>query len=223
MSHDREDADIKNEYMAANYASVSFKNYCNVIPDEMKLGKLNRINEATFGVDALTVYEERDIQPSKRILISDFASNGFFWAQLEDELKSDDCKKVFDLIADNKSDVIADLSKKWCIAKYQNEWFRAYIDEIYSEKAVKVFFIDYGSTSIVPMADTRSLDLDELWEAPPMAVPFILKDLTIAKLNNFKEFQYMIFEISSIKHVEKSAVFEVELLDETGENLLESL
>ena len=52
----------------------------------MKLEKLTKINEAIFGVDALTVYEERLIQPSMRILISDFASNGFFWAQVVDEL-----------------------------------------------------------------------------------------------------------------------------------------
>ena len=69
---------------------------------------------------------------------------------------------------------LADLNKKWCIAKFQNEWFRAYI---YGNegKRLKVFYIDYGTFSVVDHTDTRQYDNEDIWVIPPLAIPFVLK------------------------------------------------
>jgi hypothetical protein len=38
-----------------------------------------------FGVHILEIYEDRKLAEAKSIIITDFASNGFFWAQFEHE------------------------------------------------------------------------------------------------------------------------------------------
>jgi hypothetical protein len=40
-----------------------------------------------------------------------------------------------------------------------------------------VFYIDYGTIAVVQQGDTRIIDMDELWLAPPLAVPFVAKGL----------------------------------------------
>lgn len=51
----------------------------------MKSEKLNKIYFEVFGMETMDIYLSRDIFSTKSILISDFSSNGFFWAQNEDE------------------------------------------------------------------------------------------------------------------------------------------
>ncbi len=56
--------------------------------------------------------------------------------------------------------------------------FRAYIiDTSPNGKEFTVFYIDYGTTTTVKQSDTRVLELDELWLAPPLAVPFYIKSM----------------------------------------------
>jgi hypothetical protein len=181
---------------------VSIDQYKNKIPKEMDYNRLKRVNIELFGVDTLEIYKERNLKEINSILISDFSSDGFFWAQIEDEIKSDECQIIFDMINSHEGTQLADLSKKWCIAKFDNEWFRAYIEEIQEDGKLKVFFVDYGTTSIVSHEDTRQYDDEDLWSVAPMAVPCVLRNLAKIKLNSFKNLQYGICNVTSIGLIE---------------------
>lgn len=69
----------------------------------------------------------------------------------------------------------ADLKRKACLAKFENEWFRAYIEQILDNGRLRVFFVDYGTSTVVSHEDTRYLDLPEIWSIPPLAIPMVLK------------------------------------------------
>jgi len=64
---------------------VSDEFYCNLIPEEMNWKRLLHIYFEIFGVHILEIYEDRKLAEAKSIMITDFASNGFFWAQFENE------------------------------------------------------------------------------------------------------------------------------------------
>jgi hypothetical protein len=66
-------------------ATVSDEDYCNVIPEDMSYSKLNTIYYEVFGVGPTEIVLTRNLFDSKKIIITDFASNGFFWAQLQQE------------------------------------------------------------------------------------------------------------------------------------------
>lgn len=59
--------------------------YLDLIPEDMKNEKLNEIYFQVFGMETMDIYLSREIFNTKSILISDFSSNGFFWAQNENE------------------------------------------------------------------------------------------------------------------------------------------
>lgn len=168
----------------------------------MDFNRIKKANIALFGVDTLEIYKEKRLKEINSLLISDFSSDCFFWAQIEDEIKSDECQIIFDMINNYEGNKLADLNKKWCIAKFEDEWFRAYIEEILDENKLKVFFVDYGTTSIVSHKDTRQYDDEDLWSVAPMAIPCVLRNLAINKLNSFKNLQYGIFNVSSIRLIE---------------------
>ena len=106
-----------------------------------------------------------------------------------------------------------------------------------------MFFIDYGTTTTINISDTRKKDDEEVWTIPPLAVPFVVKDITLSQLNKFKKLQYSEFQIKSLKLIEKvfiffyfkfiksikvdfffkSCIFEVELTDENGKSLFDIL
>lgn len=65
--------------------SVSDEDYCNIIPDNMNYEKLNSIYFEIFGVETMDIYMARNILDAKSIMLTDFESSGFFWAQLEEE------------------------------------------------------------------------------------------------------------------------------------------
>ena len=91
--------------------------------------------------------------------------------------KSDEYSELYEFInieAHSSTLEMADLKKKWCIAKFLDEWFRAYIYEKEGTK-LKVFFIDYGTFSVVDHTDTRQFDKESIWAIPPLAIPFVLK------------------------------------------------
>lgn len=77
----------------------------------------------------------------------------------------------------NNSLPIATLKNNWCIAKFQNEWFRGYVDKKLTDNKLSIFFIDYGTHEIIDLADTRQLDDDEVWILPPLAIPFVIKGI----------------------------------------------
>lgn len=65
---------------------MSNKKYVNSIPEAMNTTKLNDIYYAVFGCTAETIYMGRKLyEGCKRVTITDFAGNGFFWAQLDDD------------------------------------------------------------------------------------------------------------------------------------------
>jgi hypothetical protein len=68
---------------------------------------------------------------------------------------------------------------------------------------LKVFFIDYGTTTNIDIKDTRKKEDEEIWTIPPLAVPFVVKDITLSQLNKFKKLQYSEFQIKSIKLIEQ--------------------
>ena len=56
---------------------------------------------------------------------------------------------------------------------------------------------------MLDLSATRSLNDEDIWVVGPLAVPFILKDLTLSKLNRFKELQYESFAVTSLKAIKK--------------------
>ncbi len=52
----------------------------------MNFDFLNEMSKKIFGIDILYTYLERKLKEKKTIVISEFASDGFFWAQYLDEL-----------------------------------------------------------------------------------------------------------------------------------------
>ena len=70
-----------------------------------------------------------------------------------------------------------------------------------------MFFIDYGTTTTINISDTRKKDDEEVWTIPPLAVPFVVKDITLSQLNKFKKLQYSEFQIKSLKLIEKVFIF----------------
>lgn len=89
-------------------------------------------------------------------------------------------RELFDLLnqkGENELKPLADLKIKWCIAEYCGEWFRAYIDKIFDNDKVQVFFLDYGTTAIIDISCTRLENNDKVWELPPLAVPFVIKGI----------------------------------------------
>ena len=67
---------------------VDDEDYDGLIPKEMEFKFLSKIYFDTFGVDVIDIFLSRKIIDAKSIVISDFATNGFFWAQLEEEAVS---------------------------------------------------------------------------------------------------------------------------------------
>ena len=63
-----------------------YNKYINILPPEMDIKRINRMCRTIFGIDIIPMYSERNIFDKKSILITEFCSNGFFWAQFEDEL-----------------------------------------------------------------------------------------------------------------------------------------
>lgn len=64
---------------------VSDEFYKDIIPKEMNATYLNDIYRKVFGVDVMEIYLDRNIFETKSIIISDFSTNQFFWAQTEEE------------------------------------------------------------------------------------------------------------------------------------------
>lgn len=76
---------------------------------------------------------------------------------------------------DNDSKPLASLGTKWCIAKFQGEWFRAYIEKVVEGDRLRVFFLDYGTLEEVDHSETRQVEDEEIWILPPLAIPFVIK------------------------------------------------
>lgn len=196
--------------------------YESVIPSEMHAKYLNEIYEAVFGVDIMEIYLNRNVFEAKSIIISDFSTNGFFWAQVEEEIVSNEFKDMYErvnVMAQSKKE-LADLNVKWCVAKFQGEWFRGYVQEVMANKKLKIFFIDYGTFELVDHEDTRELDDEAIWEIHPLAIPCVLKDIKLSQINGFKKLHYQTFLVKKLKMIEKSCIFEIELVLENGESLL---
>lgn len=74
-----------------------------------------------------------------------------------------------------------DWSHRWCIAKFEGDWYRAYVNKkpqiVGDGIDVTVFFLDYGTHATVKLEDTRQLDDEEIWTLPPMAIPFCVKGM----------------------------------------------
>ncbi len=87
--------------------------------------------------------------------------------------------EIYDMINEEhftKSLKIARYENKKCLAKFQEEWFRAYIIDS-SDSEYELFFFDYGTTANVNISDTRFIDDDKIWSIAPIAMPFILKGI----------------------------------------------
>ena len=132
-----------------------------------------------FGAKCYDIYLDRKIFDKQKLIISDFAPNGFFWGQMEDELGSNDFQDMYDVVnricSEDETLPLADLSLKWCVAKYENEWFRAYVDDVIDDGMLRVFFVDYGTTAEVRHQDTRNIDYASVWALPPLALPMRIK------------------------------------------------
>lgn len=205
---------------------VSNELYVDIMPDDMKSDRLNKIYLEVFGIETMDIYLSRSIFNAKTLLISDFSSNGFFWAQTEEEAFSAEFRDLFEMINNvdqNEKKPLADVKSKWCIAEYGGEWFRAYIEKVLENKKIQVFFLDYGTTAVIDHLSTRHENNDKIWELPPLAIPFVLKDITLTKFAKFKKLQYSFLNVEAMKLIEDSFVFEVELLDAKGNPLLEVL
>ncbi|CAF0752252.1 unnamed protein product [Brachionus calyciflorus] len=202
---------------------VSNELYLDLIPEDMKADRLNKIYYQIFGMETMDIYLTRNIFNSKTIMISDFSTNGFFWGQTQEEANSAEFRDLFDMINDkeeNDHKPLADLKVKWCIAEYCGEWFRAYIDKVLENKKLQVFFFDYGTTAVVDHSSTRLETNDRVWELPPFAIPFVLKDITLTKFSKFKKLQYSFLNVISMRMIEDSFIFEVELMDAKRLNFL---
>ena len=101
-----------------------------------------------------------------------------------------------------------DTLSSWCLAKYEGEWnrytnilstsiyilnpfffhIRGFIEEKVEENKFRVLFIDYGTTEIINKKDIKCLNNDDLWLAPPLAVPFVVKSKL--KNNSFFKFNF---------------------------------
>ena len=68
------------------FYTISQNAYCNVIPLEMSISRINKMSNCLFGIDILNMYAERKIAEKTQIFITEFSSNGFFWAQIKEEL-----------------------------------------------------------------------------------------------------------------------------------------
>lgn len=205
----------------AQLETTSYELYKNIIPEEMTIKYLNEIYETIFGVELIEIYLDRNVFEAKSILVSDFATDGFFWAQNEEEALSDEYKNVYELInTECAQRKITSIDAKWCIANFQGEWFRAYIDKNIGDDKVRVFFIDYGTFADLDRSETRELDDDVVWVLPPLAIPCVLKDIRKSQVEKFKELQYQIFKVKSLKMIEKNCIFEVDLMLETGESVV---
>lgn len=203
--------------------------YVNVIPEEMRNDLLNEISYEIFGCQSIEILLSRFIfhKPLK-ILITDFASNGFFWAQVDEENEViDEYKILYEKI--NEPQLLdslprAKLESKKCIANFDGEWFRASVIGKNNDSQLKLFFFDYGTIADVNLSETRLIEDDDIWVVPPLAIPFVLKDfLKASKPNSFKEMQYSSFTVKEMKLIRNNSIFEVELIDENGLNLLETL
>lgn len=76
---------INYKLQIAQLETISYDVYKDRIPEEMNVKYLDDIYETIFGVDIMEIYLNRNVFEAKSILLSDFASNGFFWAQIEEE------------------------------------------------------------------------------------------------------------------------------------------
>ena len=92
---------------------------------------------------------------------------------------------------------------KWCIARYEGEWFRAYIEDIH-ENRIQVFFVDYGTSTLVRYADTCTPPCaeEDIWAYQPLALPLVVKDMTPVQFNKFKRLQYIQLDVHSMKLIE---------------------
>ncbi len=130
-----------------------------------------------FGLPILPIYEERNLAKITTIMVTELCTNGFFFAQFEDELVSKDFVEAFEIMS-NASTLKSspDTQSSWCLAKYEGEYFRGLIEErLRDENQYKIYFIDYGTTAIINESDVKFIDNDILWLSPPLAVPFVIK------------------------------------------------
>lgn len=210
----------------AKLKTVSDEVYKKRIPNEMTAEYLNKMCVTIFGVDMIEIYLQRNIFDAQAVIISDFAENGFFWAQIENEAVSDEYKKLYHLIneaGESNNLKLPKLDSKWCIGKYEGEWFRAYIDKVLDNQKIRVFFVDYGTFGNLDHKDTRELEDDDVWSIHPLALPCVFKDLRPSQLSAFKELQYQSFLVKQIKMIEKNCVFEVEMMFDAANTLLSKI
>ena len=180
---------------------------------------ISQMSETVFGVDLLEIYLDRNIFETKALILSDFASNGFFWAQIKDELLSQEYKNIYEIInsaAEEPKNKPSSLNTKWCVAKFQGEWFRAYIVQLLDNNKVRVFFIDYGSFEVIDGKDTRDLGnltedvLENIWALHHLALPCVLKSNS-SKIEHIlafrlKSFLFLRFASVSNKKVPRASV-----------------
>jgi hypothetical protein len=157
------------------------------------------------------MYIKRKVFNAKQILVSDFSENGFFYTQIVKELQSTEYENIYELInsyGSSPDHELADLNLKWCIARYEREWFRAYIEGILPDGKIKVFFVDYGTSAVVKHSDTCTPLCDEadIWEYQPLLLPCIVKDMNSIQYSKFKKLQYISLNIHSMKLIEDVSV-----------------
>ena len=149
----------------------------------MEFNRLNKMCKTIFGIPILPIYEERKLAKNSTIMVTELCSNGFFFAQFEDELVSQDFMEAFNIMS-NASSVKSsfDSQCEWCVAKYEGEYFRGYIEESLAGNKCKIYFIDYGTTSVVNESDIKFINNDSLWLCPPLGVPFVIKSKLLYSL-----------------------------------------
>ncbi|KAL4227975.1 hypothetical protein ACF0H5_013413 [Mactra antiquata] len=121
---------------------------------------------------------------SLKVMITHIENQKFFWGQILEDSENGPNLDLHSLttICDelqSEAKVVNLEGLGRCIAKYENEWFRAW-NTFETKKHGQLYgdllFIDYGNRSFVPKNEIF-VTKPNIWHLPPMARPFKLTDL----------------------------------------------
>ncbi|XP_050400355.1 uncharacterized protein LOC126817428 [Patella vulgata] len=97
-----------------------------------------------------------------------------------------------------------------CVALYMGQWYRAWILKIDDQPKygnVKVFYVDYGNVSIIPLSNTRVVH-SSAWDLPAQAKPIRIMGETGFSEKELVEKQLSV-TVTNLLTVDKCPVFEV--------------
>ncbi|KAK7116267.1 hypothetical protein V1264_001980 [Littorina saxatilis] len=139
-----------------------------------------------------------------KVLITTVISDRFFWGQIEDMHSMEQLQRISERLNVPREHREMATGPGRCAALFQGDgnWYRAWAIQGGAEHSnVRVFYLDYGNTDVIPWDHTAKNSERQVWDLQPMAVPFTLAE-PVTNLNS-RELTQLMVEVNAIGGLEE--------------------